>query len=305
MSLSEHGAASEVQSTSNGTLLPAPKQIRFVSIDGQPHAKRRRINAACLTCRRRKTRYPGERPECTTCTGNGHVCAGYTGKSACKETDMGNGVEDEDKSAGSTPIQHKPAIQASRPASQPMQALQHKNPSASTTSTKGGGRDEDFRSPESVHTAGSTTALRHRVPFFRYFGPTAIVPGFKQMVVEVKDRDHRRSAYLISGESPSSGQIGDGSSVGQETSPQEIAFYHATNSVPNPLLITHLCETFSIHLGRNYPFLQRERFMKNLEEKRVDAILVDAVCAIAARFSNDHSLSRSRSSRRQLTRKVK
>lgn len=31
-----------------------------------------------------------------------------------------------------------------------------------------------------------------RVPYFRYFGPTAIVPGFKQMVVSV--RDHHQSA---------------------------------------------------------------------------------------------------------------
>lgn len=175
MSLPEHGAASEVHSTSNGTLPPAPKQIRFVSINGQPHAKRRRINAACLTCRRRKIRCSGERPECTTCTGHSHLCAGYTSKCARKETDMGNGFEDQDKSAGSTPIQHKLAIQAPGPASQPMQALQHKNSSASTTSTKGGWRDEDFRSPGSVHTAGSTTVLRHRVPFFHYFGPTAIV----------------------------------------------------------------------------------------------------------------------------------
>jgi len=228
-----------------------------------------------------------------TCTGNGHVCAGYTGKDARKETDTGDGIEDEDKSAASAPIQYKPAIQAPEPASQPMQTRQHKNSSGSITSTKGSGRDEAFRSPESVHTAGSATALRHRVPFFRYFGPTAIVPGFKQMVVEVKDRDHRRCAHLVSGESPSPGQIGGGSSVGQEPSPQEVAFYDATNSVPNPLLITHLCETFFAHLGCNYPFLQRERFMKDLEEKRVDAILVDAVCAIAARFSNHPSLSKS------------
>jgi len=31
----------------------------------------------------------------------------------------------------------------------------------------------------------------HRVPYFRYFGPTAIVPGFKQMVVSVWE--HRRN----------------------------------------------------------------------------------------------------------------
>ncbi len=54
-------------------------------------------------------------------------------------------------------------------------------------------------------------------------------------------------------------------------------------------MITHLCETFFTHLGCNYPFLQRERFLRDLGEKRVDAILVDAVCAVAARFS-DHPL---------------
>jgi hypothetical protein len=71
----------------------------------------------------------------------------------------------------------------------------------------------------------------------------------------------------------------------------EIPFYDATNSLPNNPLITHLCETFFVHLGCNFPFLQRERFMKDLEDKRVDAILVDAVCAISARFSNHPLLS--------------
>ena len=42
----------------------------------------------------------------------------------------------------------------------------------------------------------------HRVPYFRYFGPTAIVPGFKQMVVSVRER--RRST-------------GTGSSVASES----------------------------------------------------------------------------------------
>lgn len=54
---------------------------------------------------------------------------------------------------------------------------------------------------------------------------------------------------------------------------------------PSPL-ITHLCKLFFIHLGCSFPFLQRERFMRDLEEKQVDAILVDAVCALAARFSS-------------------
>lgn len=59
--------------------LPPPRQIRFVSTDGQPYTKRRRINAACLTCRKRKTRCSGDRPQCKTCTDTGHTCAGYPG----------------------------------------------------------------------------------------------------------------------------------------------------------------------------------------------------------------------------------
>lgn len=54
-----------------------PKQIRFVNNEGQPPTKRRRINAACRTCRKRKTRCDGKRPHCTTCAENGHQCMGY------------------------------------------------------------------------------------------------------------------------------------------------------------------------------------------------------------------------------------
>jgi hypothetical protein len=28
------------------------------------------------------------------------------------------------------------------------------------------------------------------MPYFRYFGPTAIMPGFKQMVVQVRGKQH-------------------------------------------------------------------------------------------------------------------
>ena len=38
---------------------PQPKPIRFVTNHDGPYAKRRRINSACLTCRRKKTRCSG------------------------------------------------------------------------------------------------------------------------------------------------------------------------------------------------------------------------------------------------------
>jgi hypothetical protein len=49
--------------------------------------------------------------------------------------------------------------------------------------------------------------------------------------------------------------------------------------LPLPIspMIRHTCETFFTRLRCNYPFLQRDRFLRGLEEKRADAILVDAV----------------------------
>ena len=130
------------------------------------------------------------------------------------------------------------------------------------------------------------------MPYFRYFGPTAIVPGFKQMVVSVKD--HRRSLPSASGDSPASGLPYDSASTaGPSPPPVDVPFYDATDPEPNAPLILSLCELFFSHLGCNYPFLQKERFLRDLEEKKVDAILVDAMCAVAARFSSDPVLTHS------------
>jgi hypothetical protein len=69
-----------------------------------------------------------------------------------------------------------------------------------------------------INADRSTTsqAESHRVPYFRYFGPTAIVPGFKQMVVSV--REHRRST-------------GAGSSAASTSSNQALSSKLTTRSV--------------------------------------------------------------------------
>jgi hypothetical protein len=272
--------------------IPPPRQIRFVSTDGQPHAKRRRINAACLTCRKRKTRCSGERPQCKTCIDTAHVCAGYADRPRKTGDDKNADSSEEEDSGTSSP--RKPAGDAyvhaltQRAGSRPMPVPKLD----SSRSQDGLGPEMDIKSPGSNHTTSSASAARHRVPYFRYFGPTAIVPGFKQMVVAVKD--HHRSIASISGESPASGHHPDSvSTSGVDRAPIEIPFYDATDPAPNAPLITQLCEKFFTHLGCNYPFLQRDRFMRDLEDKKVDAILVDAVCAISARSSSDSLLLKS------------
>jgi hypothetical protein len=164
------------------------------------------------------------------------------------------------------------------------------------------------------HDGGSNGVLslstRNRMPYFRYFGPTAIMPGFKQMVVKVRGKQHGSGHTTSDREYPpancystltcvehavDSSPLQPSPSLGspplrEARAPLEIPVYDASSMSPSPL-ITHLCKLFFVHLGCSFPFLQRERFMRDLEEKQVDAILVDAVCALAARFSTNPMLT--------------
>jgi hypothetical protein len=153
--------------------------------------------------------------------------------------------------------------------------------------------------PSSLERSPRLHTETHRVPYFRYFGPTAIVPGFKEVVVSV--REHRRSmgagsSIVMSPDASARG--GAGGSVNSGTPSQFIAeprgsmempIYDPSNPLPINRLILHLAETFFAHLGSNYPFLRPKSFIQRVEQKLVEPILVNAVCGLAARFS-DHPL---------------
>ena len=76
-----------------------------------------------------------------------------------------------------------------------------------------------------------------------------------------------------------------------DNSALESQFYDATDTKPVSSLVEHLCEVFFTHLGCNYPFLERGQFMQDLRGKKVDGVLVDAICAISARFSTHPMLT--------------
>lgn len=307
--------------------------------EGQPPAKRRRINAACRTCRKRKTRCDGKRPLCSTCTENGHECLGYadgpeTGPKKERKSEDNNtsrrndddddGYEDEDKSIeGNTKIE--PGTGAGAGQRHPNRASVNGSPELRRVESNEnyfGGREahpprrrntaDDGKSgsfdkyrESAVFSDGGPSPLErspplhesHRVPYFRYFGPTAIVPGFKQMVVSL--REHRRSTGASSSValSPSSehgraGSIYGGTSSQASNEPRssiDMPIYDQTDPSPVNRLIIHLVETFFAHLGSNYPFLRPKSFLQRVEEKSAEPILVDAVCGLAARFS-DHPL---------------
>ncbi|KIH93517.1 c6 zinc finger domain containing protein [Sporothrix brasiliensis 5110] len=353
--------------------LPAPKQIRFVNNQGQPPSKRRRVNAACLTCRKRKTRCAGERPTCSTCASNGHECLGYTDFAEKKKeivgaartgsfeagtrergsaTDAKSEVDDDDNdyddgndsaepnndrqgaapsfisASDSNPMRdgggddeavsdgganynqaspkrrRKSSGKSSR--SDPSQrvewesTVQQSSQSQQSQQTQAAHSQQRRDAQTHASSQRSQPNPRHRVPYFRYFGPTAIVPGYKQMVVDVSVRDRRRSrgssfstvspsTTLTDGASSHRGQHGQNRQSRFDPvfeSLEDLPVYDRNDTAPVHPVIINLLKTFFVHLGCNYPFLREDRVLKMVREKRVEAILVDAMCALAARFSD-------------------
>ncbi|KAL4880212.1 fungal-specific transcription factor domain-containing protein [Aspergillus karnatakaensis] len=309
-----------------GSHLPPLKQIRFVSTDGQPQTKRRRVNAACRTCRKRKIRCSGEQPVCKTCSDYNHECLGYSEPTTAH-------VRAPSDAASRTPVasalptptnpttSRDPLESSSRSSESPKQntlsaeieklgkpsdipkTLKLEGPSsfrdAAFRTTKENEQQAAGESPESNRTSVSSGGRTH-VPYFRYFGPTAIVPGFKQMVVQV--RGSRKSNASLSSDSISplrspklleSGvhHISAVADSADNRDSNTIPFYDRDDPLPVSNLVTHLCELFFVHLGCSFPFLRRDRFLRDLKDKRIDTMLVDSVCALSARFSPHPLLS--------------
>ncbi|KAB8257228.1 fungal-specific transcription factor domain-containing protein [Aspergillus pseudonomiae] len=308
-----------------GNNVPPPKQIRFVSTDGQPQTKRRRVNAACRTCRKRKIRCSGEQPVCKTCSDYNHVCLGYSeptahtrsqsdvasrtpaippllgpSDSSCTAVKVESRSPDSPSQVSIPPSDDRPDKSSGAPKPSElkdaslMRETSSKIPRDSEQHTVG-------ESPESSRTSLSSSARTH-VPYFRYFGPTAIVPGFKQMVRVVQVRGSRKSNASLSSESMSPlrspkftdlgvGRLNHLADSRDNRDANTIPFYDRDDSLPVSNLVTHLCDLFFVHLGCNFPFLQRERFLRDLKDKKIDTMLVDAVCTLSARFSPHPLLS--------------
>lgn len=309
----------------------------------------------CLTCRRRKTRCAGEKPQCSTCTKNGHECLGYPEESAKssagantsasrQDNDDDNEYDDSltddaDPDADSTSNDGKDATEREtsakqeppvattsankrrrtqrRPASPPPPAngdaasrdpeavvsfrpdaavsnpLQNVSPTLHANELRrpvsSGTSHDGIPTSPSIQRA---KAVAHRVPYFRYFGPTAIVPGFKQMVVSVRDTTATYSSQSdASLGSINTGLLGSSPATSSEAILAEIPAYDPNSPIPVHSLVIHLVETFFQHVGCNYPFLKENKFMRLVKEKRAEPILVNAVCALAARFSDAPALT--------------
>ncbi|KAJ9312135.1 transcriptional regulator family: Fungal Specific TF [Paecilomyces variotii] len=288
-----------------------PRQIRFVSTDGQPQTKRRRVTAACRTCRKRKIRCSGEQPVCKTCSDYGHTCLGYndppsqppadiTSQSAAPAGHPEN-TKTRPRARSDSPSALKPSAPSSGQDKQPTlpEATESKSVPLTKEVLPSASKDQNQpgrESPESNRTSISSSNRTH-VPYFRYFGPTAIVPGFKQMVVRVRESRKSNPSMSSDSVSPLVGSNLDApdaslaAALADIRDSNTIPFYDRDDNLPVSNLVIHLCELFFVHLGCSFQFLQRDRFLRDLKEKKIDTILVDAVCALAARFSPHPLLS--------------
>ncbi|TVY48479.1 putative transcriptional regulatory protein [Lachnellula occidentalis] len=206
----------------------------------------------------------------------------------------GSGELDKQKNT----VRGSPKIRGMKPRSQPYlesdsnPPLQHRDTGNSAKEIVG---SQGYHKDSAIYDDESSPLESQRVPYFRYFGPTAIVPGFKQMVVSV--REHRRSTGANSAiaMSPGSGGSvhGTPSHASDSKTAVDMPIYNQEDSLPVHRLIIHLVETFFAHMGSNYPFLRQKSFIQRVEERSAEPILVDAVCALAARFSEHPLLSAS------------
>ncbi|KAJ5711961.1 hypothetical protein N7488_006117 [Penicillium malachiteum] len=246
-----------------------PKQIRFVSTDGQPQTKRRRVTAACLTCRRRKIRCSGEQP----------------------------GMDEMEPLASAT--DHSPIF---------YESTAHLRSQSDSTSRVprippfGPNDSPPQRNERAVESCSPEPTPVPPKPFVK---PTLDKPVVSRRF-DSKDAVARTNKEIISqvdGDSPESNPDSLSSLRSPRTSDvhpgifaatldnrdtrdaNTIPFYDRDDALPVSNLVFHLSELFFVHLGCSFPFLQRDRFLQDLKEKKIDTMLVDAVCALAARFS--------------------
>nr|KMM72525.1 hypothetical protein CPAG_08819 [Coccidioides posadasii RMSCC 3488] len=221
--------------------------------------------------------------------------------SCCAETKKGGGSPEATRSGTSMPVPDPSrAPHDARKAKEDPSHQEHGEHQPESSNSPGSSESPGCRIAtlesliaENLHLKDHSALISNRrthVPYFRYFGPTAIVPGFKQMVVRV--RETKKSNPSLSTDSASSSRSSNApkaeavsSTRGAASASNSIHFYDPEDNLPNSEVVTHLCEVFFTHLGCNFPFLQRNRFLQDLAEKRLEPVLVDAVCALAARFS--------------------
>ena len=132
----------------------------------------------------------GERPACQTCIQNKHECAGYGDDPSAGDSTKENSrdrARPSGSSVSSNAFSNAPSYKAEQQPIDPQLTRPHLPHTISTVSQNS---DASIKRDDDASSHGLSLSTRNRMPYFRYFGPTAIMPGFKQMVVKVRGKQH-------------------------------------------------------------------------------------------------------------------
>lgn len=138
------------------------------------------------------------------------------------------------------------------------------------------------------------------LPFFRYFGNTAIAPGPRCVEVEVRDEQttlmnhHHVSIPETSQSEPSdtlrelrapAAREATGNKASQE--PFTGLFDDTNPSLPSRTILARLIRVFFQTMSCHLPFLSEERIMAELEQGQLEPLEANCIAALACRFGDD------------------
>ena len=121
------------------------------------------------------------------------------------------------------------------------------------------------------------------IPFFRWFGPTGIAPGYKRFFVPIGNRSEQLTP-LPDDTAPNSAE-----SVpllfSSKDDPYRHLFEPDDNLTPSSEILFPLLDTFFEYYSCHFPYKSRDSFIDSVRQSKVSALLLNSMCAMAARFS--------------------
>lgn len=146
---------------------------------------------------------------------------------------------------------------------------------------KDGSKNQAFTEVQ-LEKLGSASSVR--IPFFRWFGPTGIAPGYKKILVDI--RQPLGPAPKLKSDSRSSGGGTSQPVAPSQKPPIDTPLFEADNITPSSDVLYPLLETFFDYYSCHFLFYDRRSFIERVRSGNVSALLLNSICGLAARFSN-------------------
>lgn len=126
--------------------------------------------------------------------------------------------------------------------------------------------------PHGLRTPKTGDGRIVKITWWRPHGPTAIAPGLKRLSLKVRIENEPRTYP-----SPAPGLVSDD--------------MFGTDGMPVTPVMQHLLDVFSERFGCQFPALEREALLRDLEAGSGSVFLFNCIAAMAARFSEHPAIA--------------